>query len=883
MTAAATREGIIDRIRRDGRTVEALSLVLGCSVNGLKTTAIECLDPGHADRHASAVIEPGNGRVTCRGCGRTWGLLDLAVARGLATDRVGAARRLEELLYAGSVRGTGTATPSRRRNPTPSSLVSGVSVPVPPESASQNEAVDGAARFPFVPDEIVRSLGWRISRHGDKVGLRAPVFDASLQICAIKVRGARKANGKLAAYLEPAGDGRRDSGLLHAEGLADLGPGALALVLAGETDLLGFYEAAAREGTHAVAVSPSNGEGQNLSAVAGAFRGLRVVVVYDADAPGRAGALARIEELRGTAEAVAALALPFAAEQRAAHCKDVRDWLANGGTATRLVELAEGALRGEGVVTAVATHSSAVAPSSPDEGESDRLPPPWKPFPSDALPPVIAELVVEGAAAIGCDEAYIALPCLVVAAGAIGNSRSAKVKEGWCEPSVLWGGVIGESGTHKSPAQDIALEPLHARDDQAQREHEEDLKVWRAEKLRHDVHLAAWRRKGAVGAPPAEPERPAGTRYVIVDATTEAVVKLLAENDRGLVLYRDELSGWLRSFDAYRGGFGGDTAFYLQVFGARRHSVDRKTGDSPRIRVPRAALSICGGIQPATLGLCIGREHAEDGLLARMLLAHPPRRVSKWSTATVSAETKLRYADAINALLDLEAGPEKNGARPPVPLPFSDEALTEWIEFYNAFAERQADTVGDEAAALSKIEGCTARFALLHQLVRDPAATEIDIVALRAAVRLALWFADEVVRVYRVLGETEEDAARRRLLEWIGARGGRVTVRELSHGPREYRGTSVAQEALDGLVTAELGLWEELPAGPKGGRPSRVFVLRKGAAESGREGSARPGCAPHPSSPGTGTETSESSLGSGGFRSQQGVVEPEPSPVEHSQ
>ncbi len=215
MTTAATRVSVVDRIRRDGRTAEALGLVLDRAVNGSKTTAIRCLDSSHEDRNASAVIEPRNGRVTCRGCGRSWGLLELAILRGHASDLPGVARHLEARLYGvANARPPGSTTPSRLRNPHPPRLNAEVSVPVPPEVSSGKRPESSATPFPFVPDEIVRSLGWKLSRHQGRVDLRAPVLDANLALCAIKVCGPEADERRLHGALPR----RRASGRRRAAG-----------------------------------------------------------------------------------------------------------------------------------------------------------------------------------------------------------------------------------------------------------------------------------------------------------------------------------------------------------------------------------------------------------------------------------------------------------------------------------------------------------------------------------------------------------------------------------------------------------------------------------------------------------------------------------------
>jgi len=52
------------------------------------------------------------------------------------------------------------------------------------------------------------------------------------------------------------------------------------------------------------------------------------------------------------------------------------------------------------------------------------------------------------------DVAFILLPLLSSLGAAIGNSRSIKLKPGFVQPPVIWTGIIGRSGSRKSPALD---------------------------------------------------------------------------------------------------------------------------------------------------------------------------------------------------------------------------------------------------------------------------------------------------------------------------------------------------------------------------------------------------------------------------------------------
>src|SRR5215216_2383024 len=58
------------------------------------------------------------------------------------------------------------------------------------------------------------------------------------------------------------------------------------------------------------------------------------------------------------------------------------------------------------------------------------------------------------------------------------------------------------------------------------------------------------------------PKAPTVRRYKTEDATVEKISELLLENPEGMLIHRDELSGWLRNLD--KQGREGDRALYLE-------------------------------------------------------------------------------------------------------------------------------------------------------------------------------------------------------------------------------------------------------------------------------------------------------------------------------
>jgi hypothetical protein len=162
----------------------------------------------------------------------------------------------------------------------------------------------------------------------------------------------------------------------------------------------------------------------------------------------------------------------------------------------------------------------------------------------------------------------------------------------------------------------------------------------------------------------------------------------------------------------------------------------------------------------------------------------------------------------------------------------SGDAKTAWKTYYNAHAVEQADLTGDMAAAWSKLEEYAARLALVVHFARwaasDPNLTKPDIVdaaGMNAGITLAGWFKHEARRVYAMLDESDAERDERRLVDWIGRKGGTVTPREVQQGCRWLKEPGAAETALEALVEVGRGAWRDAPTTAKGGRPARAFVL----------------------------------------------------------
>src|SRR5579883_1397560 len=152
----------------------------------------------------------------------------------------------------------------------------------------------------------------------------------------------------------------------------------------------------------------------------------------------------------------------------------------------------------------------------------------YTPFPAGLLPPVLAGYVREGARALGCDAACLALPVLAAAASAVGNTRVLRLKPGWDEPSVLWAVVVGEGGAADVAAFRKAVAYLV----KLQRTH---LAEFRGRSAIHKnaaiARNAARRRAGGERLDLGDvPRRPPLNRHVCDDTFVEALAEILETN-----------------------------------------------------------------------------------------------------------------------------------------------------------------------------------------------------------------------------------------------------------------------------------------------------------------------------------------------------------------
>ena len=517
---------------------------------------------------------------------------------------------------------------------------------------------------------------------------------------------------------------------------------------------------------------------------------------------------------------------------------DIFDWLEerDGKTSDELKQAIEQLANDAKPIEQVTPKSKAQPIEGEPANEIDELEElPSIPFPSECLPYPLAQLIDEGADAIGCDASFIALPLLSALAATIGTTTRLQIKRGWNVPCVLWTVVVGESGTMKSPAFRLVLESIREQERKAREDYFNEMVIFNSLPVERDE---------------IPPEEPVAKRYLIDDTTVEAVLVVMSVNERGLLLGNDELSGWFGSFNQYKGGTGADASHWLKMYNCEPTTVDRKSGNHKSLYVKETSMSICGGIQPGVLDSALAEsDHVENGMASRFLFAFPDRKMKGWTEKTVSATTINAYSDLVEQLGLIEADTNDEGKRRYHLLKLSPEAKQRFIGFTKTHHAEQFDKTGGIASAFSKLEEIPARLATIIHCVRwvtqpDTMPEGFDVVdadTMRAAIKLTEWFKYEACRVYAILsnGGGDKNPELTKLMKFICMKKGAVTIRQVQQGCRGWiEDADHAERELNKLVDSGKGRWVEIPAGSgKGSRSTREFHSFKDRPESSEQGS----------------------------------------------
>ncbi|MBB6050418.1 DUF3987 domain-containing protein [Armatimonas rosea] len=639
--------------------------------------------------------------------------------------------------------------------------------------------------------------------------------------------------------------------------------GKTVFIVEGEKDADALGELGLTASTNA------GGAGKWLEGFGKYLSGAHVIILPDNDEPGTKHA-----------REVAMSCLPYAASVRIVELPglpvkgDVSDWLKLGGQRKSLLDLVKASPRltqedmenvsdssesgryrtykntalgsdGESCASSEITedNSPPVFNSLPSSLEAELLP--VSQLTPEMLPPSLRAWLLDVAQRLSCPLEYVAIPAIVAVGAVIGKKIGIQPKryDDWREYPNLWGAIVGRPGALKTPAISEALKHLYRLEKRTREKHEELRKFWAVEslikkgeaerartELKNKNLTAARKYELAEQVLQTEDEEPNCPRWIINDTTIEKLGELLKANPNGMLLYRDELMGFLRTLE--RQGHESDRAFYLEAWNGKGCFTYDRIGRGT-VFIPSVCLSLVGSIQPGPLSSYLrasSEERGDDGFTSRFqLLVWPDpagyHLVDRWA----DAEAKKRVAQVFDALAewamsktDIEADEESVAC-----LRFAPEAQQLFYTWLESLEYRMRDS-GETALMethLSKYRKLVPALALIFHLLEsiDSLTAELPPVSLDSLERALAWaefLETHARRIYQAVGEGDPEAGQRLGQRIKQSLPNPFTVRQVVQ--KHWAGLSTTDDVERAIGLLEERGWVQTRGVQKagGGRPS---------------------------------------------------------------
>jgi putative DNA primase/helicase len=408
--------------------------------------------------------------------------------------------------------------------------------------------------------------------------------------------------------------------------------------------------------------------------------------------------------------------------------------------------------------------------------------PPVELFDLDLLPDSLRAWIEDVAERLQCPADYSAVAAMVLLGGIVGRKIGIRPKrhDDWLVIPNLWGAVIGRPGLMKTPA---LQEPLRivrqfetdakSKFDSAQQGHKSKAIVAELEgkQLKKTLDKAIRDGKDLSGIlrklENLEEPEPIRRRHIVNDTTVEMLGELLKQNPNGLTLFRDELTGFLKSLD--KEGREGARAFYLESWnGDGRFTYDRIGRGT--IDIPAAIVSIIGAIQPGPLGEYLRHQAAggagDDGLIQRFQLIVWPDCPTTWrnvdripdGVAKQRAYEVYERLDRMNAV-ELAAQRDENDSISF--LRFDSDAQDQFDEWREKLeiGLRSGNEHPTIESHLAKYRSLIPSLALLIHLADDPGGGAVTAIALDKAIRWGQYLESHARRIYGSVAQRSVVAA----------------------------------------------------------------------------------------------------------------------------
>lgn len=341
---------------------------------------------------------------------------------------------------------------------------------------------------------------------------------------------------------------------------------------------------------------------------------------------------------------------------------------------------------------------------------------------------------------------FLMVSMLSAVASATGNAIHIRIKGGWTSSPIFYIILVGRPGLGKTPPLSFAYRPIRAYDLQ-------NMSKFRAmlEKAQNEKGSAATSQVASTMKL---------SKIMVSDFTPEALMQAHNANQRGIVVFVDEIMGMFNSVNQYSKGQLIEQ--FLTAYSGKAIDITRCSMEIP-IHIEMPCINMIGTAQPKRLLSLFNKGYKENGLIDRILFAYPfGYKIPYWDYSIKgNPETYKALSDQwqniINEILALPCDFDETGLVVPTVIDFSNEARDLFYEWRNQTIQHMnVDDEGNEIdERIMKTHLSVARFSLVFQILKwtcnEAELDYVDEESVKSAIQLNEYFENGYKRIEKLI------------------------------------------------------------------------------------------------------------------------------------
>ena len=388
-------------------------------------------------------------------------------------------------------------------------------------------------------------------------------------------------------------------------------------------------------------------------------------------------------------------------------------------------------------------------------------------IPLDAFPAKIQDMILVLSRQENYSIEYMMASLLVAVSTAIGNAVNIRIRGGWVSNSALYMILVGRPGMGKTPPLDFVFRPIRKHDAKA-------IKQFKLEMEQYNNLIE--RNKGKKENTTPLPDKPVLRRTIISDFTPEALMRALDDNQRGIVVYVDEIMGMFNAVNQYSRGQLIEQL--LTAFSGKPLDISRCSMPVP-IHIEYPFINIVGTMQTTRIHELIEKGYKENGLLDRIIFVYPSsKEIADWqldedSSFATFEKYSAMWESIIDRVVSLPFAKNESGGNTQNILDFSSEAKAYFTNWRNN-AIRAVNQIQDDELVDSRVMKApmiTARLALILQILRWACGVVhkdfVDIDSTKTAIALSEYFESCYADIQKYISNERIEPQKKELLDCL--------------------------------------------------------------------------------------------------------------------